>query len=251
MAVDPSGRFLYAANYYDYTLSAYAIDAASGALQQLPGSPYATGPQPQAVRIEPTGRFLYVGLNEFQIDAVTGKLTPLPQTAPSPFGGPSDITADPAGKFLYFAHQGEARVSQYAIDPGSGQLTYLGATTPPQTSAAVSLCVEPAGKYVVTDIGQFTLGQTINSFEIDPLTGMLPTNPTMTLPTAGFNFFYLTIDPSGKYIYVADQGNYPSVTGKIWGFGLDAATGKLSLISATPWAAGTGTASVAVTGRIQ
>lgn len=251
MTVDPSGRFLYAANYYDSTLSAYAIDAVSGALQQLPGSPYVTGSQPQAVRIEPTGRFLYVGLNEFQIDAVTGKLTANPQTAPSPFGGPSDIAADPTGKFLYFAHQGEARVSQYAIDPSSGQLTYLAATTPPQTSSAVSLCVEPAGKYVVTDIGQFTLGQTINSFEIDPLTGMLPTNPTMSLPTAGFNFFFLTIDPSGKYIYVADQGNYPSVTGKIWGFVLGAATGELSLISATPWAAGTGTASVVVTGGIQ
>ena len=246
ITVDPSGRFVFAANFSDGTVSAYSIDAVSGALTELSGSPYPTGLEPQAIRIEPTGRFLYVGLNEFQIDPVSGELTALPQTAPSPFGGPSDIAADPTGKFLYFAHQGEARVSQYLIDAISGELTYLAATTPPQSSAAVSLAVEPTGRFVIADISQFTPGQTINSFAIDPATGELPPNPTMTLPTAALGFFYLSMDPSGKYVYVADQG-----AGKIWGFQLDAATGELSLISTTPWVSGTATISVAVTGTIQ
>lgn len=265
MAVDPSGRFLYAANYYDFTLSAYAIDPATGVLTELAGSPYLTGREPVTVAIDPTGQFLYIGnqnntcdnplstscpISAFRINANDGSLTATP--GPSTGGiEPSGIAVDPTGKYLYLANQSEAVISQFSITPVDGTLSFIGMTTPPQTSAAVSVAVDPSSKFLITDIGQFTLGQTVDSFQIDSLTGMLPTNPTMTLPTAGFDFFYLTIDPSGKYIYVADQGNYPSVAGKIWGFELNAATGELRLIRNTPWAAGTGTASVAATGEIQ
>jgi hypothetical protein len=44
LLVEPSGRFVYAANYAAGNISAYAIDAASGALTPVAGSPFAAAP---------------------------------------------------------------------------------------------------------------------------------------------------------------------------------------------------------------
>jgi 6-phosphogluconolactonase len=41
VAVDSSGKYLYVTNYWDGTVSAYTIDAASGPLAAVAGSPFA------------------------------------------------------------------------------------------------------------------------------------------------------------------------------------------------------------------
>lgn len=247
LTVDPSGRFLYAANFSDSTLSAYSIDRSVGALVAIPGSPYTVGSEPQAVRIDPTGQFLFVGMLSFKIDPASGALTPLESGRN---GNPSDIAIDPTGRFLYYAFQGQAQVTQYAIDAISGDLSFIGSTTPPPTSAAVSLGVDPTGKFVVSDFFQFSPGPTVNSFAIDPASGALPSIPTNSV-TAGADLFYMGIDPSGKFVYVADQGASPGFAGKVWAFSLDLTTGALTPVSSSPFSAGTATASVAITGEIQ
>jgi len=52
-AVDPRGRHFYAtiANNGSATISAYRIDARSGALSELPGSPYAAGKGPFGIAV--------------------------------------------------------------------------------------------------------------------------------------------------------------------------------------------------------
>jgi 6-phosphogluconolactonase (cycloisomerase 2 family) len=247
LTVDPSGRFLYAANFNDFTLSAYSIDRTLGALTPVPGSPFAVNSEPQAVRIDPTGQFLFVGMLSFKIDPASGALTPIESGRN---GNPSDIAIDPTGKFLYYAFQGQAQVTQYAIDEISGDLTFIGSTTPPPTSAAVSLGVDPTGKFVVSDFFQFSPGPTVNSFAIDPDSGALPSTPTNSV-TAGADLFYMGIDPSGKFVYVADQGASPGFAGKVWAFSLDLTTGALTPVSSSPFSAGTATASVAITAEIQ
>ena len=60
-------------------VSAYAIDAATGALMPLAGSPFASGMEPIAVTVSPNGRFAYAAnyvshnLSAFNIDAGTGR----------------------------------------------------------------------------------------------------------------------------------------------------------------------------------
>jgi hypothetical protein len=50
VTVDPSGRFAYVANQFpDNNISGYTIDASSGALTPLPGSPFAAGTFPTSV----------------------------------------------------------------------------------------------------------------------------------------------------------------------------------------------------------
>jgi 6-phosphogluconolactonase len=51
IVVDPSGQFIYAVNYNSGDVSAYTVDAATGALAPVAGSPFAAGAQPHSMAI--------------------------------------------------------------------------------------------------------------------------------------------------------------------------------------------------------
>ena len=69
-------------------VSAYTINASTGVLTPVTGSPFATGVSPFSVTTDPSGKFLYVAngdsgtVSAFVIDATTGALAPV---ANSPF----------------------------------------------------------------------------------------------------------------------------------------------------------------------
>jgi Lactonase, 7-bladed beta-propeller len=56
-------EFVYVTNLSSNNVSAYAINASTGALTQLTGSPFAAGYQPSGVAIDSSGKFLYVANN--------------------------------------------------------------------------------------------------------------------------------------------------------------------------------------------
>ena len=56
VAVEPSGKFAYVANYSSNNISAYSIDATSGALTPLAGSPLEAGTEPYANRDRSNGQ---------------------------------------------------------------------------------------------------------------------------------------------------------------------------------------------------
>jgi 6-phosphogluconolactonase len=58
VAVDPSSKFAYVVNRGDSTVSAYNINAVTGAL--TPNGTLATGQQPFRIAVDPTGSFVYV-----------------------------------------------------------------------------------------------------------------------------------------------------------------------------------------------
>jgi 6-phosphogluconolactonase len=51
VAVDPTGMFAYVVNAGSGSVSVYTIDANTGALSPIGGSPFATGTQPAAIAI--------------------------------------------------------------------------------------------------------------------------------------------------------------------------------------------------------
>jgi len=66
IAIDPAGKFLYVTNYADFSVSSFAIDPQSGALNPV-GAPVLTGnltnvpnPGPIDVKVDPSGQFVYV-----------------------------------------------------------------------------------------------------------------------------------------------------------------------------------------------
>jgi 6-phosphogluconolactonase (cycloisomerase 2 family) len=96
--VDPSGRFAYVTNNISADVSAYAINATTGALTAIAGSPIAAGTNPRSLTVDPSGKFAFVanrGTNNvsvYTIDAATGALTAI---AGSPFAtgnGPASVT---------------------------------------------------------------------------------------------------------------------------------------------------------------
>jgi 6-phosphogluconolactonase (cycloisomerase 2 family) len=132
MAVDPGGRYLYAANHSNDTISAYRID--SGVLTPLVGSPFllGVGTGPQAIAIDTTGTFLYVAnsgsnnVSGFMIMADTGVLSPI--NSGTPFGAgttPVFILAEPAGKYLYVGNQGSTNITGFSYDATTGKLTAI------------------------------------------------------------------------------------------------------------------------------
>jgi 6-phosphogluconolactonase len=128
LSIDPTGRFVYVLNKSDSTVSAFAIDRTSGALNAVPLSPFATGQGPAAVALDPTGKFAYVtnsvagDVSAYVIDSTSGTLTAI-QGSPFTAGTkPVSVSVDVSGKFLYVANQNGNTVSAFSIDPASGAL---------------------------------------------------------------------------------------------------------------------------------
>lgn len=91
LAIEPTGRFLYAANLSSNDVTAFSINQASGALTQITGSPFATGKAPYSISIEQSGAYVYVtdfisgDISAFVINSQTGALT---AATGSPFPSP-------------------------------------------------------------------------------------------------------------------------------------------------------------------
>ena len=82
MAVDPTGKFLYATDVYGDEIFGYIIDAATGALTGVFNSPFATGSSANDIAFGPEGKFAYVAtgssnISAYGVDPATGVLTPL------------------------------------------------------------------------------------------------------------------------------------------------------------------------------
>ena len=122
--VDPFGKFFYIGN--SANLSALSIDASSGALSPVPGSPFSI--VSTKLGMDPLGRFLYTidsdtdAVSSSSINTSTGAPTILPGFAPVtsiPLG------LDPSGKFFYGVTTANPpfSISAFAIDQTTGLLT--------------------------------------------------------------------------------------------------------------------------------
>jgi 6-phosphogluconolactonase len=257
VAGHPSGKFLYATDSTANAVRAYQIDAVGGAITQLPGAEASAGVNPVSMAVHPSGQFLYVGnynsdsVSAYSINATTGALTPV---RGSPFATghlPNAIVIDPSGQYLYTPNNGANNVSGFAINPDTGALTpapnspfSTGVTSVPQDplgpTFAAALSIDPAGRfafvgnYATAQISAFTLDRSTG--ELTPVTGSpfsdsncLP--PTIGPSPGGCSAANLSVDASGKYLYVFDSVN------SIAGFAIDGSTGALTLLPASPFTA--------------
>jgi len=72
LAADPTGQFLYAVSNAGTTVAGFRIDATTGDLGDLPGSPYPGGDMPYSVAVDPSGRFVFIGNDDAaQISALS------------------------------------------------------------------------------------------------------------------------------------------------------------------------------------
>lgn len=303
LAVDPSGRFLYAIGTYTdmykgvvWGLYAYAINSSDGSLTALPGSPFPTADLPESIAFDASGNYLYEsnsnGISAFAIDSTSGALTLLtnssegsgaaqlvrvgnyvyvadensnnigafsiepalgvlgPDVPGAPFATdaePTGLVANPSGSALYAisygASTGDNRaLSAFTINSATGALTPV-AGTPIAVPATSYMTIDPQGRYLIIagDLGVYV-------YPLDISTGAIGTPVAGSPFSAGVTSTYdpvsISIDPSGQFVYVCDEGrvslgsgNAPA--GAIDEFTLNSNTGALTPVTGSPVNAGT------------
>jgi len=257
--VELLGKYLYVANggtteTAGSGVSGYSIDPTTGALSQLPGSPFAGGSGPRGIALHPSGKFLYTAdrqsnsVSGYAINTSTGGLTAI---AGSPFTipaegeesepGPQQLTVDPSGRFLYVSNHLTGDISGFTINATTGALTLMSGSpfsdqeTPDSNIQPFALVVVPSGQFLyVTNHGSSTL----SVYSVNAGTGALT-------PIAGSPFditigeddeqcdsepYGVSVSPSGQFLFVADNGcDAVSV------FSLNAMTGVPTLTPNSPF----------------
>ena len=124
---------------------------------------------------------------------------------------PQSVAVDPTGEFAYVANEGcldafAGNVSMYKIDPTTGALTPIG----PPVAAGLdphSVAVDPSGKFAyVANAGVDVLPGSVSMYTINATTGALTSIGTLN---ADQNAPYsVAVHPSGKFVYVANEGGF-------------------------------------------
>lgn len=188
VTVHPSGKFAYAVNEDDGTVSMFTINPTTGVLVLTAPATVFTGPSPFDITVDASGRFAYVpnndsgglmafGISQYTIDPATGVLTQNNPPAVAAGNGPTSVAVDPSSKFAYAVNRLDDTVSMYTIDPSSGNLT-------PNTPATIAtgaqpwrIIIDPSGKfaYVTNQISASLSIYTLNSHGVLIPAGTAPT----------------------------------------------------------------------------
>jgi len=263
VAVHPSGKFVYVTSTSEkggnFGINAFAVQS-GGSLKAVPGSPFGEALAPNAIAIEPHGKYLYVSANGakvggFTIDETSGALTPMPGS-PFPVAtyagcsvfcaeSPIDLGVDPLGRYLYGTQTGEQAVAGFKIDPTTGSLTNLpGSPYPEQsfcTNASIvcnepwKLSVDPSGKFIYvgdTDTNDFSI------FKVNESTGVLSYAGASANTQGGICVPYtVNVDPSGTFVYNLGETQTQCQGGHaVLGFSINQGNGSLIPVPGSPFA---------------
>jgi len=143
IVLDSSGKYLYAPLYIGNGIAAFSIDASTGSLVSIPGSPFTTSETPDGVAA--AGSFLYAvnypdgPVDGFRVDPDTGALAIVPGSPfpTSQFTG--FATADATGQFFYVSDYTNSTIYGFTIDSGTGSLTAVAGSPFPSVAQPVLL----------------------------------------------------------------------------------------------------------------
>jgi len=236
-----SAKILYVLGLGSSSVSILQVTG-SGALSAS-GELVETGAAPDAMGIDPLGRFAYIvdsgcaslirsacvgilpgAVSQYVVSASTGNLTVAtfssttgtPQSQPVTTGvNPSAIAIDSTGTFVFVANQGSNSISVFLIDSVGGTLSEVKQVQPPCTANQQPACPLPApgspsalaitGKTLFVAMTSAGAGS-LATYTFDS-TGTLKTPAAFTTPPGGnlVNPAAMVLDPSGKFLLVADS----------------------------------------------
>jgi len=240
VSLDKTGKWLFVANYGGGSVSAYPVQA-DGSLGKASTFVQHTGssvdPQRQrkpyghSANPSPDGRFVLVadlGLDQvltYPIDKDKGMASSPSSIAKiKPGSGPRHLAFDPKGKFAYVVSEMAATVTAFSYDAGKGELKELQTISmlPADftgTRGAAEIAVHPNGKFLYAS--NRGTSDTIAIFSIDPGKGTL--TAVDYVPTQGKTPRNFAIDPTGQYLFAANQDG-----GSVVVFRIDTKTGRLT-----------------------
>lgn len=223
LTVDNSSRFLTVANYATGTLAVLPVgaDGALGPLTTLTELTGSSGPHkveqsashPHHVPFDPGRRFIVVpdkGLDLifiYRLDADTGTL--LPNNPPSiktrEGAGPRHIAFHPTQPFAYVVNELDSTVATYRWDGERGALepVQILPSTPSSyvgNNRAAAVQIAPSGRTLwASNRGH----DSIAIYAVDQDTGLL--SPAGFESSGGRGPRFMTLDPSGARLYVANE----------------------------------------------
>ena len=147
-AFHTSGKFAYAINELDNTVTAFRYDAAAGTLSEIQAistipNGYTEITYCADVHVHPSGKYLlgsnrgHDSLAVFAIDESTGLLTSLGQTSTGG-GWPRNFAIAPTGQHVFVANQYTDNLVQFTFDASTGKLTPTGHIT----SVPAPVCIK-------------------------------------------------------------------------------------------------------------
>jgi 6-phosphogluconolactonase (cycloisomerase 2 family) len=236
-------KFLYIANPASNTVNGFTINASTGELAAIAGSPFLAETGPRSVTGEPSGKYVYVAssgdfttppqISGFSLNGTTGVLTELPNS-PYPFSStnppPPNTPAfnlpvlHPSGLFGYLSiPTPSATLYGAALDTSTGDLAEIPGFPMPYGFDGQTPVIDPTGKYLfqASDASAGASGR-ISSYQITSPSGVLTPNGA-PVPTGGNNPFAM-LTPDGKFLIVAN-----STSGTIAVMAVDSA-GTLSMV---------------------
>jgi 6-phosphogluconolactonase len=239
LAFDRTGRFLVVANYATGTLASLPV-AADGRLEPvcdllaLPGEigPHRVGQasaHPHQVLPDPAGAYLIVadkGLDRIftiRCDGETGRLQVAAEIASRPGAGPRHGVFHPASPVFYAANELDSSVTTHRYDPSTGELRPLSVipTLPPDffgSSTVAAIAVTPDGRFVyLSNRGH----DSVVICAVEP--GRFTLRPIGWVGTRGTTPRFMTLDPTGQTLFVANE-----TSNNIVAFHIDPATGALT-----------------------
>ena len=240
LAIDPSGKFLVAANYVSGTVEVLPVNA-DGSLR-APTDVVATkgelgphrteqpGPHPHQCPFDPSGRFVVVpdkGLDRlfvFTIDSATGKLVPAdpPFTKTRSGAGPRHISFHPRRPYAWVINELDSTVTAYRFGQAGALEAFQVVPSLPATftgdNTGAAIVVSPSGRFVyASNRGH----DSVAIFRVDESTGML--SPVGWESTKGSTPRFIGLTPAGMRLFAANQRSDSIVE-----FQVDQATGTLN-----------------------
>jgi hypothetical protein len=228
LALDFKGRFLFVGTSMN-NMEMYTIDANTGALQEVPNSPFASPTtSPQFLFTESSGQFLYVIdftsasspnnslVESFQIDPVNLDLIPTPASATALPGIASGAACHPSGKAFYvFVNDPTVQPNQphfLFFDSSNGAFAQPN-VLPSNSTDAMSLALDPSGRFLaLATANQLTIQDLLSDGTLGSKNlsaGVFSTPPS--------DLGSMIFDALGQFLYVSFPST-PSVGAGVYSY---------------------------------
>jgi 6-phosphogluconolactonase len=202
LAIAPAGNYLYVAYWGLGEVYAYAVDASSGALTAVTGSPFAVN------------------------DGTIG--------GPA-FYDPVALAVATSGNYLY-APDDDGSVSMFSVAPSTGALTAMNYYYVNQGNTGGPMVLDSAGTQAYM---QCSGNGWVAAYSVNTATGAL--NQTQLIEGSLVNGDGIAVDPSGAYLYALWTEN-PSASGgegEVSTYSIDSSTGALTYMGPAAGTSGT------------
>lgn len=235
VAVDPTGKYAYVPGIgsdADHCyVAAYSIEAASGRLTEISGSPFHEG-QCWSIAFDPEGRFVYLAetpsqVRAFDIRSSQGALTA--QISVYSFGGEGfnlSIIADASGRNRLYVANTEIGVYGYDMTASTGELTLIQGSPFPGAFSPAGLAMDPQSKFLYAT-NMEGLDGSVSAFSVNTASGQLTAITGSPFP-AGDKAWSVAVDPSGRFAYVAGKDS-----DEVIAYAINPSTGALTFVGSS------------------